>query len=212
MRMSWPWAIAGVGTVAVVGLIAFLIIQAGGGSATNFDDEDIAAEADDSPELPGEYIDLPAIYGGPYPETGGHLRESIDYEAEGNSNPPTGGPHWNAGCGDDPSAAPAFCGPAPWGIYREPWDPETLVHNMEHGGVVIWYNSDDGAVRDQLEQLVLDSDADLLVLAPYPDMEDETVAITSWTRIDKFPVAELTEERVNEFIDTHLRRFNPEHL
>jgi hypothetical protein len=41
-------------------------------------------------------------------------------------------------------------------------------------------------------------------------MEPETVAITSWTRIDKFPVSELTRERLQEFVDDHNKRFNPE--
>jgi hypothetical protein len=41
-------------------------------------------------------------------------------------------------------------------------------------------------------------------------MEEEHIALTSWVRIDKFPVAEYSAERVTEFIDAHMRRFNPE--
>jgi hypothetical protein len=41
-------------------------------------------------------------------------------------------------------------------------------------------------------------------------MEAGIVAITSLTRIDKFPVSELTRERFQEFIDDHNKRFNPE--
>jgi hypothetical protein len=44
----------------------------------------------------------------------------------------------------------------------------------------------------------------------YTGMEDETIAITSWTRIDKFPVSELTEERLKNFINENHKRFNPE--
>lgn len=51
---------------------------------------------------------------------------------------------------------------------------------------------------------------DLLVLTPYPDMEEEHVALISWARIDKFPVAEFTEERVRDYIEVHMRRFNPD--
>jgi hypothetical protein len=213
MQISWPLVVGAVGVVAVVALVVFLIMQSGG-SSTNFDEADIAAEADSSTDLPGEYVDLPAIYGGAYPETAGHVREDVDYAAVGNSNPPAGGPHWSGTCGEDPTAAPPFCGPAPWGIYRDPWDPETLVHNMEHGGVVVWYNSDDPAVRDQLEAVVKErlDDGKFIVLAPYPDMEDDTIAITSWSRLDKFPASELTDERVNTFIDANERRFNPEHI
>jgi hypothetical protein len=202
-----------VGVAAVIAVIVFVVLQSGG-SSSRYSEEDLAAEGDSSTALPGQYIDLPHIYGGAYPETAGHVRRQVDYEADGNSNPPVGGPHWSGGCGEDPSEAPPFCGPAPWGIYREPWEPETLVHNMEHGGVVVWYNSADVAVRDQLEAIVLDKqeDAELVVLAPYPDMEAETIALTSWTRIDTFPASELTAERVNTFVDAHVRRFNPEHF
>lgn len=212
LRIGWPLvALAGVG--AVVAVVVFLVIQSGG-SSTNYSEEDLAAEADDSTSLPGEYVNLLDIYGGPYPETAGHVRTQVDYEADGNTNPPAGGPHWSGGCTDEPSTSPPFCGPAQWGIYRNAWEPETLVHNMEHGGVVVWYNSADQSARDELEAIVTDKlpDVALVVLAPYPDMEEETVALTSWSRIDKFPVADLTAERVNAFIDAHVRRFNPEHF
>lgn len=176
------------------------------------------AEADDDPSLPGEYVNLPEIYGGFYGNPDGantatHVRRDVDYVAESNSNPPAGGPHWgSAACGIDPEEAPPFCGPAQWGIYRKAWQPETLVHNMEHAGVVLWYNTADQTIIDELENLIADRlrNGQLLVMAPYPDMEDETVALTAWSRIDKYPVSEYTRERVEEFIDVHERRFNPE--
>ena len=187
-------------------------------TAGRFDSGRIA-EADDDPSLPGEFVDLQAIYGGFYgnpdgPTTAPHVTSDVDYVGDGNSNPPTGGPHWGSGpCGSDPTAPTSpFCGPAPWGIYREPWTPETLVHNMEHSGVVIWYNTADEAVIDELEDLATErlNEGQTLVLAPYPDMEAEHVAITSWSRIDKFSVEEFEQSRVEAFIDAHLCRFDPE--
>ena len=176
----------------------------------------IAAEADADPALPGEYVDLAAIYGGQYgndgPSTAPHVTREVDYAGDGNSNPPAGGPHWSGACTDDPSTSPPFCGPAPWGIYRDPWEAETLVHNMEHGGVVVWYNTTNEGVIGEIEALVANRLplVDLLVMAPYPEMEDETIALTAWSRIDKFPVSDYTPERVQTFIETHVRRFNPE--
>lgn len=210
--MQFPWIPAGVvaGVLAVVAVVAFVIFQAGGSSSDNADA--VAAEADRSTSLPGIYVDLPAIYGGPYGETGGHVSVAVDYEADGNSNPPAGGPHWSGPCGEDPNSAPPFCGPAPIGIYREAWPAETLVHNMEHAGVIVWYNFDDITLRDEIEAVVkahLEKDQ-LVVMAPYPDMEPDTIALTSWSRIDKFPASEYTKERVDRFIDVHDRRFNPE--
>ena len=52
-----------------------------------------------------------------------------------NSNPPTSGPH---------SATPM-----PFKVLDNPAPKENLVHNMEHGGVVVWYNTDDAGVIDR---------------------------------------------------------------
>ncbi len=210
-----------VGILAVVGLIAFLIWQSGKEPGTRF----AAAadiEKDPAPDLPGEYVNLPEIYqderglatygsDGTVPNTAPHVSVDVDYEADGNSNPPAGGPHWgSAGCTQDPEDTPRFCGPAPWGIYRAPWEPSTLVHNMEHGGMVIWYNTTDQAIIDDLEDFARDLFP--VVLTPYPDMEDEYIAVTTWGRIDKFPVSEYNRERVEEFEAAHNCRFNPEDL
>ena len=173
----------------------------------------VAVEADDDPTLPGEHIELPAIYAAPYPDTAKHVMRDVDYAAEGVGVPPVGGPHWGmSACGSDPAAAPPFCGPAPWGVYRAPWEPETLVHNMEHAGVVIWYHTADQAVIDALEDFAVQQlRADRqLVLAPYPDMQAETVAITVWSRRDMFPAADLDTGRLQDFIDVLYCRFDPE--
>ncbi|HEU4760119.1 MAG TPA: DUF3105 domain-containing protein, partial [Dehalococcoidia bacterium] len=78
-----------------------------------------------------------------------HLRPGQEFDGY-NSNPPTSGPH-----------APA---PAPWGVSAAPLPKEVPVHNMEHGGVVVWYNCaggpqplDGGAcqqLRDELTAVV----------------------------------------------------------
>ncbi|MCH7697787.1 MAG: DUF3105 domain-containing protein [Chloroflexi bacterium] len=180
--------------------------------------EAVAAEADDDPALAGTYVDLPAIYGGYYgnpdgPHTAAHTRSVVDYESQGNSNPPAGGPHWgNGACGSSPADSPPFCGPVAWGVYRSEWDAESLVHSMEHGGVIVWFNTIDRDIVEDLESIVSSRLAagDLIVLAPYLLMEDEHIAITSWSRIDKFPVGDYSSERVNAFLDDHVRRFNPE--
>ena len=194
--------------LAIVGIIGLLIIQDGGSSNG---DRAVEAEVDDDPGLPGRFVDIADVYG-PYPESGGHVSVPVDYEANGNSNPPVGGPHWSGNCGEEPNEAPPICGPAPWGISLDSWAAETLVHNMEHGGVVVRYNTNDDAIIDELTALVLGhlEDGKLIVIAPYSDMEEEQIAITSWTRIDKFPVSDFDAERVEEFINQHERRFNPE--
>lgn len=117
---------------------------------------------------------------------------------------------WGGACGEDPSEATAFCGPSPWGVFREPWEPETLNHNMEHGGVIVYYNTNHRSFLDELEDFIIDrlEDGNRLVLAPYTEMEMETIAVASWSRIAKFPVNEFSKDRVEEFIGAHECRYS----
>lgn len=55
------------------------------------------------------------------------------------SVPATSGPHW------DPS------GVANWGVYSTPQNETQLVHNLEHGGIVIWYDP------ERVEQEAIDT-------------------------------------------------------
>jgi len=176
------------------------------------------AEANNDPKLPGEYINLPAIYGGYYSNQNGtntaaHTRELIDYKPQG--LPPAGGPHWgDSVCPPDPAEAPLYCGPVPWGIYSEAWHAESLVHNLEHAGFVIWYNTADQSVIDELVTFATAQlrNGTLLVLTPYRDMEPETIAITVWSRRDKFPASDYNPKRLRRFIDVLRCRFDPERL
>jgi len=226
-RIPWVPLVVLVGIIGVVGIIAYLIWQQSKPATQHFE---MAAriEADPAPDLPGQYVDLPKIYNGSYGSREGnntaqHVSREVDYARDCtdddppicNSNPPVGGPHWGAGaCPPDPEDATAFCGPAPWGIYRKPWPAGVLIHNLEHGGVVIWYNITDQQIIEELEDNITGKvkDGKILAMAPYPDMEQDTIALTGWGRIDKFPVSEYTKDRVEDFIDAHLCRFNPESL
>ena len=208
-------------------LILFIVILA---AACSSGDGDDSPEATAEPTIPwisladpekaGEYVNLPEIYrderglatygsDGSVPNTAPHVTGDVDYDAVGNSNPPAGGPHWSGGCPRDPTEAEE-CGPAPWGIYRDPWPAETVVHNMEHGGTVIWYNTTDQAVIDDLEDYVGGNSDKLLVLTPYPEMEAEHVAITIWSRIDLIAVGEYSREFIDDFMDDWYCHWDPE--
>ena len=114
------------------------------------------------------------------------------------SNPPTSGPHANTWA--DP------------GVYTDPVAKERLVHSMEHADVVIWYNTTDAATIRTLAQITngANNSRKLVVMSPYPGMEANTIALTSWTRLDKFPVSQMRDQRVLDFINAHSKRFNPE--
>ena len=121
-----------------------------------------------------------------------------------NSRPPTSGPH-----------GPALA----WGIYNAPVPIESAVHNLEHGGVVIWYNCqggpqplDDAGCDQLLQELtnVVDprlDDGMYIVLAPYPQM-DSRIALTAWQYLDAFD--EFDPARIEEFIASFECKFDPE--
>jgi hypothetical protein len=109
-------------------------------------------------------------------------QEHIDLGAQHedyNSTPPTSGPHYGT--------------PADPGFYPSPLPPEQLVHNLEHGQIVIWYRPDAGAETvEGLEALVKEAnrEAELqgslppLLAAPYEGVPgDYGYALTAWTHL-----------------------------
>ena len=120
-----------------------------------------------------------------------------------NSNPPTSGPH----------------GPSvDFGVHQEAVPGESLVHNLEHGGVAILYDCSAGVPLDDAQCRALGAElaslvgsnisaGKLVLLAPYPGM-DQRIALTAWRTLDAFD--ELDEARVRLFITTFERKFNPE--
>jgi hypothetical protein len=105
-----------------------------------------------------------------------------------NSDPPTSGNHWPV--------------TAPWGISAEPVDDELLVHNLEHGGIVIEYDCPEGCqdVVDQLNALVSPYPVKL-VLAPRANMK-HMIAVTAWSRL--LTMDELNLDQINAFIDVYI--------
>ena len=94
------------------------------------------------------------------PDHLGSPDEKVDY----NSFPPSSGPHYQS--------------PAPWGIYEDPIKQTILVHNLEHGGIVLQY----GKVGEQTVreiQSFYQNDPYGLVVAPYPRL-GKAIALTAW--------------------------------
>jgi hypothetical protein len=104
-----------------------------------------------------------------------------------NTDPPTSGPHF----GNLPQP----------GIHKEPVDKRWQVHFLEDGGVNVQYNcagpDECPELAQQLEAIV-SRYSDHVLLAPYPGM-DRKIALTAWTRIDKFD--QFDEERIVRFIN-----------
>lgn len=204
------------GVAVVAGLMGYLIWQQ---TKPVGESGAVKVEADANPDLPGEFVNLPEIYGddsgpasyGGSPPTAPHVTRDVDYEEDGQGLPPTGGPHWGSGrCSTDLDSSTAFCGPVPEGFYREPWDAESLIHNMEHTGIVVWFNTTDQEILDDLLEFAEDNNRRFLVVSSYPDMEEETVAITGWSRRLIMSVDDYDRDQLQDFLDVHECRFDPE--
>ena len=89
---------------------------------------------------------------------------SPDAKVEYNSFPPSSGPHYQSA--------------APWGIYEEPIKQTILVHNLEHGGIIIQYGDVGSEAIDDLRAFYQD-DPNGLVVAPYPAL-GKKIALTAW--------------------------------
>jgi hypothetical protein len=105
--------------------------------------------------------------------------------------------------------------------YESPVPQGFLVHSMEHGGVVLYYNCPDdcpglvAALRSIKERFGPDdrceSVPDVLnriIIAPNPDL-DVPFAITAWERV--YRATCLHEPSINDFMERHYGR-GPEDL
>ena len=121
-----------------------------------------------------------------------------------NSDPPTSGPH--------------YVQPAEAGFYEEALPDEQLVHNLEHGYVIIWYNcaglGDSNCqtlktkiktVMDNAKPIAL-TGTKKLIAVPRPDM-DALIVLTSWGRVDR--LTSFNEAEIMEYIND-FRNHSPE--
>ena len=129
-----------------------------------------------------------------------------------------------AACGADPySSLPATSGPhwgtpAQWGAYSTPQNESQVIHNLEHGGIVIWYDPqvlDDAAV-DELTSYVEGQVATGLggrfkfLLSPWGG-EDElgsALVATAWRHL--LALDELDMDAIRGFADANYLRHAPE--
>lgn len=111
-----------------------------------------------------------------------------------NSVPPTSGPHW-------PTTAS-------WGSYTASPADEQLVHNLEHGGIVISHNTTQDVV-DKLRALRASYGPDRfgsvkIVVRPYELIPRGQIALTAWTWIDVLEAYD--ETRIRAFITAHMNQ------
>jgi hypothetical protein len=104
-----------------------------------------------------------------------------------NSDPPTSGWHYDQ--------------PADAGFYETSLPDEQLVHNLEHGHVIISYDcsklTDCEAVKAELRSIVDRFQRWKVVTVPRKNA-DAPIALTAWGRIDKLEAYD--EDRITAFV------------
>lgn len=122
-----------------------------------------------------------------------HIQTGAQHDAY-NSNPPSSGPHNTS--------------PTPWGIKDAELPDETLVHNLEHGGIEIAYKPDlPQAQIDQLKKIVAALPASTqfnetkAVLVPRA-ANDRPIELAAWTYTLSLDVVDSAQ--ITEFYNGHL--------
>jgi hypothetical protein len=184
------WRLLAIGGVLLVGvvLIGLVLVLSGGGSG---DPGTIQPDDGQTHVPPGTTCRSPEAPCGPDPYS---------------SVPATSGPHW------DPSALAA------WGAYSTPQNESQLIHNLEHGGIVIWYDPDalDEAEIAELTDYVEGQVASGLsgrfkfILSPWGGNVDlgAAVAVTAWRHLLKLDTFDM--DAIRAFADASYVRYAPE--
>lgn len=102
------------------------------------------------------------------------------------TNPPTSGPHYAERV-------------AVWGSYNEEVPPSTLVHNLEHGGIVVHHKGLADAQIDVIDGFV-DEYSDGVISNPNENI-DSPLAIASWDRLQE--CESFSAEAVAAYIQEH---------
>ena len=132
-----------------------------------------------------------------FPEQGREHAEELPEGYEYNSFPPTSGTHHPI--------------PAIYNVYEEPVDEMRLIHNLEHGAIVVQYG--DQVPRADVDAIVAwySQDPNGIIVAPLPELRDK-VALTAWTQLMTCPG--FVEEAFDGFTEAHRyqgpERFSPD--
>ncbi len=100
--------------------------------------------------------------------SGAHIAQGT--KAVYSSKFPTSGPHWG--------------NPAGAGFYKSPQITEMMVHSLEHGFVVIYYDKLDPSARATLQEWakMYTNPAGGVIVTPMPGL-GKTVVLTAWNRM-----------------------------
>jgi Protein of unknown function (DUF3105) len=124
-------------------------------------DEDLTDEVGDAGT---ELVDAGCVFGTYEVGEAEHVDEGEDLDDD--RFPPTDGRHYENW--------------APFGIYDEPIDDGFVIHNLEHGGVVVQYGADIPEAQVEEMRSWWRDDPNGIIVAPLPALNDQ-VAFSAWT-------------------------------
>lgn len=148
------YGISGAGIVALVVIVLVVTLGGGGSSAKKVASSMAAAGC--SFKTVKAYVP---------PGQGVHVA-SLTKKFPWNTDPPSNGQHY-----------PLW---AVWGFYTEPINPRKVVHNEEHGGVILWWGSQVPQSTVNALQSFYNEQPDGLFGTPYPKLGSK-IAISAWT-------------------------------
>ena len=172
MSMPGTNTYIGIGLLVIAGLVAvLLVVLSRGGSAANITRAEVRNVQTAMESAGCSFTEVPAA------ASQQHM-SAADEKVRYSTFPPATGVH-------NPT-------PALWGNYRLPSDPRQVVHNLEHGGIAIWYGprisaADRGALDsfydDSPNAMVITPLADSYPNVTYPKHEPlgSKIGLSVWT-------------------------------
>jgi hypothetical protein len=146
---------AGLGIVGVIAAVSVFAFGGSGGSSGARAIERLRSagctfRTVKSPKHAGDHSDVP----------------TLTTKVTWNTDPPSNGMHYGQ--------------TAIWDFYDEPVNPRLLVHNQEHGGMVIWWGNKVPASTVAKLREFYNQDPVSIVGSPYPKLGSK-IALTAWT-------------------------------
>ena len=211
------WLLISFAAIAVLFIVALLVpvvlpLNFGGGQRTG--------SADGYVEGIGQSVEIA--------ESRDHFPDTFviaDINPDGYTVPPTSGRHWN--------------GWVQCGFYTQDVPDERIVHNMEHGNIIVHYNLADQADVDELRDAFndigltnlwgvarpyqpVDADGNVLLDADGNEAFPEgSIALSTWGVMDQWNVREVDDadnyrilgvnkERIEDFFEAYSGKLGPE--
>jgi hypothetical protein len=157
----------GVMAVVAVAVVAFLLLSGGSGSAST----ELYPDGGNVPDQKTSNLNAAMKAAGckqtEYPSKSRSHVTNIKQKIQYSSNPPTSGSH--------------YYNPAEDGAYDNPPPDIQLVHNLEHGRVIVWFKRTLPEEARANLKAFYDSDTYQMVMAPRQNMPYQ-IAASAWNR------------------------------